>query len=84
MLQCVALICKEGTVVMGVCLRQLCLYMSVVGDIYLFRAGIGHDGPPWECCPRAMHGEWYDVCDFAALLAVEARADHGSANVFHV
>ena len=31
-----------------------------------------------------MHGEWYGVCNFVVLSAVEVCADYGGVNVFHV
>ena len=37
-------ICKEGIVVMGICLRRFYLNMSVVWDICLFWVGPEYDG----------------------------------------
>ena len=31
-----------------------------------------------------MYGEWYVVCDFVVLSAVEVCVDYGGVNVFHV
>ena len=31
-----------------------------------------------------MYCEWYGVCDFVVLSAVEVCADYGGVNVFHV
>ena len=41
---CLILICKEGIVVMGVCLRRFCFNMKVVGDICLFELSQGTTG----------------------------------------
>ena len=37
-----------------------------------------------ECCFGIMYSEWYGVCDFVVLSAVEVCADYGGVNVFHV
>ena len=31
-----------------------------------------------------MYGEWYGVCDFVVLSAVDVCADYGVVNVYHV
>ena len=65
--------------VMGVCRRRVCLSMSVV---YLL--GQGTAGCYGKCCFGLMYCEWYGVCDFVVLSAVEVCADYGGVNVFHV
>ena len=43
--------------VMGVCLRRFCLYLSVVEDIFCFELGQGTMGCSGECCFGLMYGE---------------------------
>ena len=45
--KCVVVICKEGILMIGVCLRRVCLNMSVVLDICLFCVGPGYDVLLW-------------------------------------
>ena len=46
--------------------------------------GQGMTGCSWKCCFGVMYCEWYGVCDFVVLSAVEVCADYCGVNVFHV
>ena len=35
-----------------------------------------------KCCFGVMYCEWYGVCDFVVLSAVEVCTDYGGVNVF--
>ena len=39
--------------------------------------GPGYDGVLWECSFREMYCEWYGVCDFVVLSAVEVCVAYG-------
>ena len=56
------LICIEGIVMMGVCLRRFCLNMSV---FVCSELGPGCSG---ECCFGVMYGELFGVCGFLRLV----------------
>ena len=58
--------------------------MSVVGGICLFLAKPVHDGLLGECCFGVMYCERHGVCDCVVSSIVEACADYGDVNVFHV
>ena len=44
----------------------------------------GKNGFSGKCCFVMKYCEWYGVCDFVVLAAVELCADYGGVNVFHV
>ena len=71
MLLCVVPICKEDIVVMGVCLRRFCLGMSVLSC-------------SGKCWFGVMYCEWYGVCDFVVLSAIEVCADYGGMNMYNI
>ena len=37
-----------------------------------------------ECCFGMMYVEWYGVCNFVVILAIEVCVDYGGVYVFHV
>ena len=37
-----------------------------------------------ECCFGIMYVEWYGICNFVVISAVDVCADYGGVYVFHV
>ena len=57
-----------------------CLSLSILfkyGTFVCSEVGQGTTGCPGKCCFGMMYCEWYGVCDFVVMSAVEVCADHG-------